>query len=117
MNRPLYVQRRTWDDTGIVLGENVGHCCCCPVTLSARNLLSDHCHVRNFFNLLGSHVYVEELNSISYSSVMRVTKLTGFAHGLVQEMLTKFWSKFLKVESTVQGDPETTDGFLNKITF
>lgn len=43
--------------------------------------------------------------------------MTGIAHSLVREMLTKFWSKFLKVASTVQDDPETTDGVLNKITF
>lgn len=73
--------------------------------------------VRNFFNLLGTHVDIEELNIISYSSVIRVTKLTGVAHSLVREMLTKCWSKFLKVESTVQDDPETVGGFLNKITF
>lgn len=27
----------------------------------------DSCHVRNFFNLLGTNVDVEELNNISYS--------------------------------------------------
>ena len=37
-------------------------------------------------------------------------------HSLVREMLTKVWSKFLKVESMVQDDPGT-GGFLNKITF
>jgi hypothetical protein len=88
----------------------VGHCCC-PITLSGRNLLSDRYHVRNLFNLLGPHIDVEKLNSISYSSVIRVTKLTDVAHSLVREMLTKFWSKFLKVESMVQGDTEATAGF------
>jgi hypothetical protein len=29
-------------------------------------------------------------------------------------MLTKLWAKFVKVESMVQDDPETTDGVLNK---
>jgi hypothetical protein len=34
----------------------------------------DHCHLRSFFNLLGSNVDVEELNMISYSSLISVTE-------------------------------------------